>query len=152
MVRVIGVLKLAKAALLAALGVGGVGVGKDGLARLAERTVAIVGGYSGRHLVGRLLDRVWALDPSSARRLAALSLCYAGVFAVEGVGLVMGRHWAEWLTVIVTASFIPIEIYELVTKPGAGKVAALIVNVAIVAYLAWRRLRERGLVGSPVRA
>ena len=45
--------------------------------------------------------------------------------------------------VVVTGSFIPIEIYELVKDFGVGKVVALIVNVAIVIYLAWRRLEER---------
>ena len=50
---------------------------------------------------------------------------------------------AQVETVVVTGSFIPIEIYELVKDFGVGKVVALIVNVAIVIYLAWRRLEER---------
>jgi uncharacterized membrane protein (DUF2068 family) len=47
------------------------------------------------------------------------------------------------LTVGVTGSFIPFEVYELVRHPGAGKVAAVVVNTAILAYLVWRRLSER---------
>jgi uncharacterized membrane protein (DUF2068 family) len=49
--------------------------------------------------------------------------------------------WAEWLTVGVTASLIPFEIYELVSHATLGKVLALIANVAIVIYL----LRHRWL-------
>jgi len=43
--------------------------------------------------------------------------------------------------VVVTASFIPFEIWELTRRPGGGKVVALAVNAAIVVYLAWRRVR-----------
>ena len=54
---------------------------------------------------------------------------------VEGTGLVLRKRWAEWLTIVVTSSFVPFEAYELVHKPGVGKAVALVVNVAIVVYL-----------------
>ncbi len=44
------------------------------------------------------------------------------------------------LTVVVTASFIPLEVYELLRRPGPGKAFAVALNVAIVAYLARRRM------------
>ena len=59
------------------------------------------------------------------------------------MGLVCKKHWAAWLTVVVTGSFIPLEIYEMVAHFGAGKVVALAINVAIVIYLVWVRLSER---------
>ena len=89
LVRLIGGLKLAKAVLLAAAAVGL--FANHQLQSLVWRTI----GY-------------W-----SERALHAVGIvtgCYALVFAVEGVGLLMARRWAEWLTVIVTASFIPLEI------------------------------------------
>ena len=82
-------------------------------------------------------------DHHELHELAVASLAYAAVFLVEGIGLLRRRRWAEWLTVVVTASFIPFEIYELVHQPGAGKIAALALNVVIVVYLAWRRLKDR---------
>src|SRR4051812_20091407 len=55
----------------------------------------------------------------------------------------MTRRWAEWLTVVVTSSFIPVEVYEMVEHFSAGKVVALTVNVAIVVHLVVRRLADR---------
>ena len=59
--------------------------------------------------------------------LRFVTLTYAAVFAVEGVGLWMRRRWAEWLTTIITASLIPLEVWELIQQPqhrrggGAGR-------------------------------
>ena len=39
------------------------------------------------------------------------------------------------MTVGVTASFIPFEVYEIVEHFGPGKVVALVLNVAIAGYL-----------------
>jgi uncharacterized membrane protein (DUF2068 family) len=49
----------------------------------------------------------------------------------------MQKRWAEWLTVIVTASLIPLEVWELIFRPNVGKAAVLVANTAIVIYLAW---------------
>ena len=82
-------------------------------------------------------------DTSNAQLwlIGALVLVYAGVRFAEAYGLWLERRWAEWLTVIVTSSFIPFEIYELARRPGPGKVVALALNGAIAAYLAARRVR-----------
>jgi uncharacterized membrane protein (DUF2068 family) len=138
----IGVFRLVKAALLIALGVGGLVTMPESLADLAQRVLIWTGGRSGHVVVVHLAQRVFSLDRSTEQRLSVLSLAYAAVFVVEGVGLVRRRRWAEWLTVIVTGSFIPIEIYELVQHPGGAKVAALVINVAIVVYLVLVRLAE----------
>ena len=76
----------------------------------------------------------------SAPRIHALrivTLAYAAVFAVEGVGLWMQKRWAEWLTTIITASLIPLEAWELFFRPTIGKVL-IICQLAIVAYLIWQ--------------
>ena len=84
----------------------------------------------------------------SASRVAALrivTLAYAAVFAVEGIGLWMEKRWAEWLTVVVTASLIPLEIWEMFHRPSIGKLAILLGNAAIVAYLVWHVRRSNRL-------
>jgi uncharacterized membrane protein (DUF2068 family) len=68
---------------------------------------------------------------------------YAAIFLVEGAGLLLRKRWAEFLTVFVTASFIPLEIYEIVRKPSPLKGVGILVNVLIVAYLVVRLWRER---------
>jgi uncharacterized membrane protein (DUF2068 family) len=55
----------------------------------------------------------------------------------------MQKRWAEWLTTIITASLIPLEVYELFFRPNLGKAVVLIANIAIVIYLAWH-VRTRG--------
>lgn len=66
---------------------------------------------------------------------------YAALLGAQAWGLHRRRVWAEWLTVIVTSSLIPLEVYYLATAASLGKALALIANVAIVVYL----LRHRWL-------
>ncbi len=148
---VIGVFKLLKAALLITLGVAGLAAAPSDLARHVWHFASWLGISPGRHALAHVLGKLSAFDDHTARKLAVASLCYAAVFLVEGIGLLGRRRWAEWLTVVVTASFIPIEIYEGVEHFGAGKVVALVLNVAILGYLLWRRVSEsrsvRGRLG-----
>ncbi|MBF8278757.1 MAG: rane protein of unknown function, partial [candidate division NC10 bacterium] len=52
------------------------------------------------------------------------------------------QAWAEWLTIVATAFFIPIEIYEVVSSPHFTYALALVVNALIVWYLVRRRIRS----------
>src|SRR5271165_3813093 len=80
---------------------------------------------------------VWfsGLSPARVETIGAVTLAYAAIFATEGIGLWMRKRWAEWLTIIVTGSLIPLEIFENVMRPTFGKASVLVVNVAIVWYL-----------------
>lgn len=140
---VIGFFKLVKAGMLTALGVWALLGRHDHHAHELARFAHWTGAFSGRELVQRALARVLSLDDVVIHRLGVASLAYAAIFVVEGIGLLAKRTWAEWLTVGVTASFIPLEVYELAHHPTAAKLAALLLNVAIVAYLARRRLDAR---------
>ena len=94
-------------------------------------------------LVKWLLTRFGGLSPSRIDTLGLGSLAYAVVFAVEGVGLWMRKRWAEWLSVVATASFIPLEIYELCKHPSAVKSILVLANVGIVWFLVYRLRQER---------
>lgn len=141
-IAVIGVFKLVKAALLITLGIAGLSAAPSDLAHRVRHLAGWMGISPGHHALARFLGKLGAFDGHTARKLAVASLCYAAVFLVEGIGLLSRKRWAEWLTVVVTASFIPIEIYEWVQHFGAGKVVALVLNVAILGYLLWRRVSE----------
>ena len=65
------------------------------------------------------------------------------MFAVEGVGLVLKKRWAEYVTVITTAGFLPVEVYELFHHPRPAKVIVLALNSLIVVYLVWNLYRTR---------
>jgi uncharacterized membrane protein (DUF2068 family) len=68
--------------------------------------------------------------------LVAIGLLLYGLLeGVEGVGLWMAKRWAEYLTVVATAAFLPIEVHELLNSVTATKVGAFLINVAAVVYL-----------------
>jgi len=98
---------------------------------------------TGHSLATRAATWLMQLTPRSLEALGAGAMVYAALFVIEGVGLLRGKRWAEYLTVIITASLIPFELYELVHKFGPMKIAALIVNIAIVVYLIRLLRRER---------
>lgn len=84
---------------------------------------------------GALLAKAGLIDDRKLAELSGLTFVYAALFLTEGVGLSLRQRWAEWLTVVATASFIPIEIYEVLHHCNALKVLLLIGNSAIVGYL-----------------
>lgn len=90
-------------------------------------------------LVGLLQD----LGPSRFVAVGAVALGYAVLFGVEGVGLWLGKYWAEWFTVIATGSLVPLELYETLHGFGWLKLVALVGNVAIVVYLVRVALQTR---------
>jgi uncharacterized membrane protein (DUF2068 family) len=82
------------------------------------------------------------LPPGHAKALAGGTLLYSLLFAVEGIGLLAGKRWAEWLTVLATASLVPFEVWEAAHRPGTIKLLVIVVNVAVVYFLA-RHLASR---------
>jgi uncharacterized membrane protein (DUF2068 family) len=76
----------------------------------------------------------------------AVTVAYTAVALVEGIGLWMRRSWAEWLTVLFTASLIPFELWELIKRAPGHRlpiVATLFLNIIIVAYLVRFIRRQR---------
>jgi uncharacterized membrane protein (DUF2068 family) len=92
------------------------------------------------------IDKAFTLQSSRLHLFAAIILVYAGVEGVEAVGLWYQRRWAEYLTFLVTASLLPLEIYEIVTRLSPLKIVAFVINVAVVAYLLYAK-RLFGLRG-----
>jgi uncharacterized membrane protein (DUF2068 family) len=88
-------------------------------------------------IVTQILEWFSGLSVSRIHALRIVTLAYAAVFAVEGIGLWMQKRWAEWLTVIITASLIPLETWEMFYRPTIGKLLILLANAAVVGYLIW---------------
>ena len=96
--------------------------------------------------LGAFLSKLDLLDDKKIETLSALTFAYSALFLVEGTGLFLERRWAEYLTIVATASFIPVEIYELLKGPSFLKCAALVVNVTIALFLVvkLRQSKSRG--------
>ena len=62
----------------------------------------------------------------------AIACCYTVLFAVSGFGLSRERRWAEYLTVIATASLVPFEAWAICKKATPLRGVALLANIAIV--------------------
>ena len=64
---------------------------------------------------------------------------YAVVEGIEAVGLWYMQRWAEYLTLVVTASLLPLEIYELNVRVSVLKIVAFALNIAVVVYLLYAK-------------
>ena len=143
MIRVIAFFKLVNASLLIAVGVAALRLLHEDLANTFAAWAPRLGLGPGSRFVGRVMLEAAKLTPTKVKDLAAGSFIYAGLFVTEGVGLWFLKRWAEWLTVIITASLLPVEIYEIARHPGVVKVLLLVINAALVAYLIYRIKAER---------
>lgn len=142
-IRLIALFKLIKAAGLIAVGVGAISMrhaDSDGLLRRWIDALAV--DPHGKYLT-EILAKLTSLHARELHEIGVACLLYAMVFIVEGIGLFGRRAWAEIMTVTVTVSFIPLELYELVYHPTFAKVAVLIINILVALYLLRRLKREQ---------
>lgn len=142
--RVIGLIKLGKAALLLATTYGFYRLlNPDLVDQLHEWLGSLTDSFE-RRLLERALD--W-LDSLGARRIhgiVAVTGLYTAILLTEGIGLWLRKIWAEWLTVVASASLIPFELWQFFFghhRRSLAVVGATVLNVAIVIYLA-RKLRQ----------
>jgi uncharacterized membrane protein (DUF2068 family) len=143
LIRLIALFKLVKAALLIAVGFGALHLLHKDLASVLQHWIARLSLDPGNRFVDRGLQKVANLTPDKIKGLGIVSFIYAGLFLTEGIGLWLVKRWAEWFSVIITTSLIPVEIYEIYRHPSAIKCLVLIVNIAVVGYLLYRIRQER---------
>jgi|SRR5271167_225877 len=142
-IRLIAVVKLFKAALLIALGVGAFKLLHKDVAEVIEHWVGVFRLDPTNRFIDAAVAKASNLRPDVIKKLGLGSFVYAGLFLIEGVGLWLLKRWAEWLTVIITSSLVPIEIYEIHRHATPAKFTALAINLAIVAYLVYYVRRDR---------
>jgi uncharacterized membrane protein (DUF2068 family) len=92
--------------------------------------------------IHQALLRIFRVTPKQLTELSIGTFLYAGIFLTEATGLLRRRHWAEYMTLISTGLFLPLEVYEIVHHFTWIKVAVIVVNALIVIYLA-SRIRRR---------
>ena len=104
------------------------------------RAELMQGGQAG--FVNLALEKAANISPAQAKKLGLGSFLYAGLFLAEGTGLWMRKRWGEWLTIIITSSLVPFEVYEICRHFSWIKVFVLALNVAVVLYLIYH-IRKR---------
>ena len=140
----IGSVKVLKAILLIAVGIGAIGLLHGNVAEDVERWVRRLNVDAKNPFFQTFPEKIQGLSPGKISAVSVGAFVYAGLFLTEGVGLLMRKRWGEIFTIIITASFLPIEIYELVAKEfSVFKLLVLIANAAVLVYLIWRLKHEK---------
>ncbi len=142
MLRLIAVFKFLKASTLIAVGVGAFRLMHKDVASVIEHWIERLGLDPGSHFLNLALARAAHLSPGQIKKLGLASFVYAALFLAEGTGLWLLKRWGEWLTVIITTSLVPIEIYEIHRHASVAKVGLLVINLGVVAYLVYH-IREK---------
>jgi uncharacterized membrane protein (DUF2068 family) len=137
----IGIFKLLKGLALVIVGVGLFKLVHKDVAAIALHWIDVFRIDPDNRFIHRALVRIFNVTPKQLRELSAGTFIYSAIFLIEGSGLVARKHWAEYMTLISTGLFIPLEVYEIYRHFTALKLAITIVNVAIVWYLA-KRIRR----------
>src|SRR5256884_507444 len=110
--------------------------------RVDQRRGARLASTVARRCLPDVVSVCGGLSPGRVHARGVGAFLYAALFTVEGVGLWRRKRWAEYLTVIATLSLVPLELFELTRAVTPPRLTALVVNLAVVAYLIGR-LRRR---------
>src|SRR5690349_8688642 len=97
------------------------------------------GPHASHDALSRELHRIADLRQGTVTTLAIVAAAYCIIEGVEAVGLWLERRWAEYLTALATAGFLPLEVHELIDRVSVFRIGALIVNVAILVYLVYAK-------------
>ncbi len=143
----IGLFKLTKAIFFFCIGVGAIHLLHKDLEDEVMRLALKFKFDPESRFVSLLLDKVDLIDAHRLRQISVATFAYSALALTEGVGLLMEKVWAEYLTLILTASFLPWELYELARRPDWVRLSLLLINLAVLWYLVWL-LRRKKLLGA----
>jgi uncharacterized membrane protein (DUF2068 family) len=140
-VRLIAAFKILKGLATLALSIGVLKLLHRNVEAVAVHWIYIFQGDPNSHYMHLLLAKLAILDDRRLEELSAGTFIYSAIFLTGGIGLALGKRWAEYFTIFSTASLLPLELYELAKHASIGKGLALAANIAVVVYLI-RELRR----------
>ncbi|MDZ4855699.1 MAG: DUF2127 domain-containing protein [Nitrospirota bacterium] len=127
--------KLVKGFLLLLVGLGLLKLVHAEIATLFSLLIEALHLHADSRILHALVLKVDALQPHTVLVMGVISLGYAGLLLIEGVGLWLEVSWAAYLTVISTSLLLPFELYEVLQQVSAFRIGALLLNLVIVVYL-----------------
>ena len=134
----IGLFKLLKALLLVVVGIGAIKFLHRDLSSAVMHWVQVLRVDSDNRYIHGVLVRIFRVTPKQLKELSLGTFLYAALFATEGTGLLLRKHWAEYFTIVSTGAFIPSECYELAKHFTIVKLVVTAINLLIVWYLVVR--------------
>lgn len=138
LLKLIVAFKFFKGALLIAVALGAHHLLNSNVSDFAEHLVDSFRVDPQNRYIHAILVKLQFMSEKRLKELSIGSFFYAAIVLTEGTGLALRKRWAEYFTIIVTASFLPLEIYELARRVTAVKIVVLLINLAIVVYLVGR--------------
>jgi len=141
--RIIGIFKLLTSVLLAAIAFGTFRLMGEDTGIALEHFILHLHLDPERHWINRALVSLAGVDPSHLKAISAATLVYSILYATEGIGLLLKKHWAEYMVIIITGSLLPFEFYEIGAKVSVIRVSVLVINVMILVYLVMQLKRDR---------
>ncbi len=141
--RLIACYKFAKAALVTAAGLGTLKLLDPRVVVALDHWAAALATHHARRGLVHLISWLTGSSPRRLESIAVGAFLFAVLFVVEGVGLWLGKRWAEYLTAVATTLFVPFEVVQLARMVSPARVVALVLNVALVVFLAHHLERHR---------
>ncbi len=129
--------KLLGALLFVAIGVGALRLLHKDIYDVVWRMIGDLKMNPESRFVNFLFEKAELLNDPLLRRIGFGAFCYAAVGVLEAIGLYLEKTWAEFLTLIITASFLPFEVHELMHRLTWVRVGLLVANILVLLYLIW---------------
>lgn len=141
-IYLIAAFKLFKGLVLLAVGIGAVKLLNKNAATEVYRWANAFRVDPGNRYLHRVLALLPMLDEKRLKELSVGTFFYSALLLTEGTGLLLRKRWAEYFTILMTSSFIPLEVYEVFKRASFAKGVVLLLNVAIVIYLGMNVRRD----------
>ncbi len=129
--------KLLGAVLFVAVGVGALRLLHKDIDDVVWRMIGDLKMNPESRIVNFLFEKAELLNDPLLKRIGLIAFCYAAVGVLEAIGLYLEKTWGEFLTLIITASFLPFEVHELMRRLTWLRVGLLVANILVLLYLIW---------------
>jgi uncharacterized membrane protein (DUF2068 family) len=139
----IGIFKLTKSLFFFCIGIGAIHLLHKDLSDEVMRLATALRFDPESRVVGLVMDKVDLIDAQRLREIGFATFAYSAIALTEGIGLLLAKVWAEYLTLILTISFLPWELYELIRRPTWVRLGLLVTNLLVLWYLVWLLKRKR---------
>ena len=139
----IAIFKLLKSAFFFCVGIGALHLLNKNLGDIAMRLAQELHFDVEGRFVTLVMEKVDLIDMHHLREIGFGVFAYSGLALIEGLGLLLEKPWAEYLTISLTVAFLPWEVWELAHGVSLFRIGLLLTNLAVLAYLAWLLNRKK---------
>lgn len=89
----------------------------------------------------KLVSMADRITPEKVIMAALIAFAYAVIRFTEGYGLWNARTWAEYFALVSGAAYLPWELWEFLRRPNWFHASLIVINVAVVLYIAYVRVQ-----------